>query len=69
MADDISTRMQILEEKFAYQERMIDALNEVIIAQQEQLGTIEDQFRRFRALLEAGHDQFPGGQDPPPPHY
>ncbi len=69
MADDITLRIQVLEEKFAHQERMIDVLNEVIIDQQTQLETIEAELRRFRALVEAGQDQFPGGQDPPPPHY
>jgi SlyX protein len=69
MPNDINIRLQVLEEKFAHQERMVDTLNEVIIEQQAQLGTIEEQFRRFRALLEAMHDQPPGGQDPPPPHY
>ena len=69
MPDDISIRLQVLEEKFAHQERLVDALNEVIIEQQTQLGTIEEQFRRFRDLLETIHNHPPGGQDPPPPHY
>jgi SlyX protein len=69
MADDITLRIQVLEEKFAHQERMLDALNEVIIDQQTQIATIEEEFRRFRALVEAVRDRFPNGQDPPPPHY
>ncbi|MBU1568024.1 MAG: SlyX family protein [Proteobacteria bacterium] len=69
MSDDTNIRLQVLEEKFAHQERLVDALNEVIIEQQLQLRTIEEQFSRFRALLEAMHDRPPGGQDPPPPHY
>ena len=70
MPDDINLRLQVLEEKFAHQENLVDALNEVIIEQQKQLGTIEEQFRSLLAQLTAMHDQFPGGgQDPPPPHY
>lgn len=69
MAIDVITRVVSLEEKFAHQERMIDALNEVVIEQQAQLGLIEEQFRRFRAQLQAMQDQFPATQDPPPPHY
>jgi SlyX protein len=69
MSININLRLQVLEEKFAYQERLVDALNEVIIEQQAQLVTIEEQFRRFRDLLETMHDHPPGSQDPPPPHY
>ena len=35
--NDINDRIQILEEKFEYQERTIDALNDVIIEQQTQI--------------------------------
>jgi len=70
MSDDVIIRLQSLEEKSAHQERMVDALNEVIIDQQAQLSLIKEQFQRFRFLLEAMQEQFPGGQDdPPPPHY
>lgn len=69
MTNDIIFRLQILEEKFAHQERLVDALNEVIIEQQAQLGTIEEQFRRLRAQVEAMPDHTPGGENPPPPHY
>lgn len=70
MPDDINQRLQVLEEKFAHQERLVDALNEVIIEQQAQIAQIEEQYQRIRALLLDMHEQFPdGGQDPPPPHY
>ncbi len=69
MPDDINARFQALEEKYAHQERMVDALNEVVIEQQAQLDAIEEQLRYFRALVETMHDQSPTGQDPPPPHY
>ena len=70
MPDDINLRLQVLEEKFAHQENLVDALNEVIIEQQKQLGTIEEQFRNLRSQLAAMHELFPGGgQDPRPPHY
>ena len=70
--DDLSNRLQVLEEKFEYQERTIDALNEVIIEQQTQLNSLEDQILRLQALLSAIADNpnnGEGGEDPPPPHY
>ena len=61
MPDDINQRLQVLEEKFAHQERLVDALNEVIIEQQAQIAQIEEQYQRIRALLLDMHEQFPDG--------
>jgi SlyX protein len=69
MSDDITARVQILEEKFAHQERLVDALNEVIIEQQRQIGRTEEHLQQVLAMLEAASDQLPGSQEPPPPHY
>lgn len=69
MPDDITARMLALEEKFAHQERMVDALNEVIIEQQAQLDAIEEHLRTIKGLVQTMSDQSPHGQDPPPPHY
>jgi uncharacterized coiled-coil protein SlyX len=66
---EIDYRLQILEEKFEYQERTIDTLNEVIIEQQTQLNSLEDKILRLQALLTAIEDNPSGGEDPPPPHY
>ena len=54
---EINDRLQVLEEKFEYQERTIDALNEVIIEQQAQINAIEDQIRRLKALISASEDK------------
>ncbi len=67
--DDLHWRLQILEEKFEYQDQTIDALNDVIIDQQAQINALEDQIRRFQALLAAIDDNPVGGEEPPPPHY
>ena len=67
--EDINYRIQILEEKFEYQERTIDTLNEVIIEQQNQLNSLEEQINRLQALLTAIEDTPNSGEDPPPPHY
>jgi SlyX protein len=67
--DDFNNRIQILEEKFEYQERTIDALNDVIIEQQSQVNLLEDQVSRLQALFNAIEDGPGNGEDPPPPHY
>ena len=69
ITDIISDRIQLLEEKFEYQEQTIDALNEVIIEQQTQLNSLEDKILRLEALLSGIEDNPKGGEDPPPPHY
>ncbi len=67
--DDVRFRLQILEEKFLYQELTIDALNDVIIDQQAQINALEDRLHRLQALLAAMTDDPGTTEDPPPPHY
>ncbi len=67
--DDVTHRLRILEEKFAYQDKTIDDLNDVIIEQQAQLTSLEDKIRRLEAML-AAIENSPGGVvEQPPPHY
>ncbi len=66
---EMEKRLRNLEEKFEYQDRTIDALNDVIIEQQSQLEALCDQILRLRALLTAGEEKPGEGEDPPPPHY
>jgi len=67
---DETIRIRILEEKFAHQEKLVDALNEVIIEQQSRLQILEDHFQSLRVLLQTlQSDQAPGSPEPPPPHY
>lgn len=69
MTSEINKRIQILEEKFEYQERMIDSLNDVIIDQQTQLNSLENQLLRLQTLLVTLQEDPPTGEEPPPPHY
>jgi len=69
MTENTNERIRVLEERSAYQDRTIDALNEVIIAQQEQLDRLEEQVRRLQNYLANLSDAVPGTVDPPPPHY
>lgn len=68
--EDVDMRLQSLEEKFEYQDRTIDALNEVIIAQQNQLALITEELERLKTMLRTLEDTPAGGfNEPPPPHY
>ena len=69
MQDDINRRLQVLEEMFEYQDQTIDDLNDVIIEQQNQINSLENQFLRLQELLTALQDSAPAGEDSPPPHY
>jgi len=69
--DDIANRLQLLEEKFEFQDSTIDALNEVIIDQQHQLEKLEEKIGNFEGLFLSlqGDPSTGGGEEPPPPHY
>lgn len=67
--DAFAERLQILEENFLYQDKMIDALNEVIIEQQTRLNLLHDEISRLQAMLSTMQDHPDNGEDPPPPHY
>ncbi len=64
-------RLQVLEEKFEYQDNTIDALNDVIIDQQNQITKLEERLNRLESMLLNIHTEaaIPGGEEPPPPHY
>ncbi|MCV6604893.1 MAG: SlyX family protein [Porticoccaceae bacterium] len=61
-----------LETKLAYQEDTIQALNQVVCRQQDQLDQLqlacETLIERFKDM-DAGGAQGQGGEEPPPPHY
>ncbi|UTW45954.1 SlyX family protein [bacterium SCSIO 12696] len=65
-------RIVELETKLAYQEDTIQALNQVVCKQQDQLDQLqlacETLIERFNAA-ELGASSGQGGEEPPPPHY
>ena len=69
MSDEYSDRLQVLEEKFEYQEQTIDSLNDVIIDQQKQLTLLSDQIHFLKSQMSATQDENSQGEEPPPPHY
>ena len=64
----LAQRLQILEEKFEYQDRTIETLNDVIIEQQAQINAMEEAIEKLHSLLATNPTQVEA-KDPPPPHY
>jgi len=66
----MEARVEALETKISYQERLIKELNEVIIAQQNQIDKIEKtllQMRDYVQNIQGQEGALP--QEAPPPHY
>ena len=63
-------RLDEVESRIGYQDRLLDELNEVIIKQQEQIDQlkikVEGLNRAIEGLDPGGIEQ---GEEPPPPHY
>ena len=70
MSTELAQRLDRLEESFEFQDNTIEALNQVVIAQQNQIDELEHSIEKLKqALLTANTE--PGEQtpEPPPPHY
>ncbi len=66
----VETRLEMLETKSAYQEHLIQELNEVVIQQQSQIDKLEKSLAQLREYLSsAGEQQGSFEQEAPPPHY
>ncbi len=66
---ELGFRLQALEEKFEYQDQLLDTLNEVIITQQSQIDSLEYEIKKLRADMHAMiADQKEHGVEKPP-HY
>jgi SlyX protein len=69
-SESIEKRMIVLEEKLEYQDYTLEKLNEVIIAQQNQIDKLENELARLREKMEANDLEVDeSGGEPPPPHY
>jgi len=69
MPDNVM-RFQDIETKIAFQERLLDQLNEALTSQQQQLDAIKRKVDYISQLMESPQDkaQRPD-EDSPPPHY
>lgn len=63
----IIERLQVLEEKFEFQEQTIDTLNGVIVSQQKELDALLSEFNELLKIVNSsGTNDIPNTK---PPHY
>ncbi len=65
---DVNRRLDELELRSAYQERMIEELNDVMIQQQTRLAQLEQALNKLRSQLAEPQIRRPQDETPPP-HY
>jgi SlyX protein len=64
-------RIEALEVRVAYQDRVIEELNEAVTAQWKQLDRLAKDVARMSDRIKSVEESVPGSDapDPPPPHY
>ncbi len=65
---ETAKRLQVLEERFEYQDQTIETLSDVIIEQQTQINKMEENLAKLHNLLATNSVQ-KEQEDPLPPHY
>jgi len=64
------SRFQDIESKIAFQERLLENLNEALTSQQQQLDGLRAQLKKIAQILETTEQQTSRPEDEvPPPHY
>ena len=66
----IDSRIEALEIRVAYQDKVIEDLNQTVIAQWKQIDVLRRQFAEVLDRVQEVEDSSaPRGPEPPPPHY
>jgi SlyX protein len=60
-------RLIELEIRYTHQERMLEELSEVLVAQGREIDRLREELRVLRSRVDAGPDE--PGEEGPPPHY
>ncbi|WP_163337224.1 SlyX family protein [Desulfopila sp. IMCC35008] len=68
MSQELENRIQLLEEKFEYQDMTIETLNEVIIRQQRSIDKLQTDLQLLKEQLLASSHNLEDVNEPPP-HY
>lgn len=70
-ADALAARLDALEVRVAYQDQVIEDLNQTIIAQWKQIDSMRRQFGDLVDRVQEVEDNAgsPSAPEPPPPHY
>ena len=67
--DENEKRFEALEIKVAFQEELIQQLDEALISQQNQITQLQGQLKILRSEFKSLENQMPNAPEPPPPHY
>ncbi len=68
--DEVDERLQVLETKVGFQDRTIDALDDVVRKQQDQIEELQQEFLKLRdAFLVSSPQGVASDQESPPPDY
>jgi SlyX protein len=68
---DLEARIEALEVRVAYQDQMIEDLNQTVIAQWKQIDSLKRQLNELLDRVQEVADNAGGtsAPEPPPPHY
>ncbi len=70
LSDEVEERLQVLETKVGFQDRTIDALDDIVRKQQDQIEHLQEALRKLRdSFLATNPEGIEDGEEPPPPHY
>ncbi|GLK53389.1 MAG: SlyX protein [Oceanicaulis sp.] len=69
MIDSQAARLDSLETHISHQDRMIEELNEVVLAQREDIRRLERRIDKLMSRVATLEDQAPLPENTPPPHY
>jgi SlyX protein len=69
--DAVNARIEALEIRIAYQDQVIEDLNQTVIAQWKQIDSLKRQFNEVLDRVQEVEDNTGGrsAPEPPPPHY
>ncbi len=70
MSKELQERVTDLEIRLTYQESLLQELNEIVIAQRDQIDLLLNELKRQKEQLERGGEFVRAlADEPPPPHY
>jgi SlyX protein len=66
---DLEARVEALEVRVAYQDQMIEDLNQTVIDQWKKIDALRRQLNELLDRVQEVEDSTGGPPEPPPPHY
>ena len=67
--NDHDARLREIETKIAFQERLLESLNDALTGQQRQLEVLQRQLRQVHRIVESREEFGKPEDESPPPHY